>query len=58
VQSPGKERLLNRTVEPELKDYVRGVVGAFAKDDRILAGISGMSRIIGAAIRRKMLLPK
>ena len=36
VQSPGKERLLNRAVEPELKAYVQGVVGAFAKDDRIL----------------------
>jgi len=37
VQSPGKERLLNPAVEPELKAYVQGVVGAFAKDDRILA---------------------
>ncbi len=34
VQSPGKERLLNH--EPELEAYVKGVVGAFAKDDRIL----------------------
>lgn len=36
VQSPGKERLLNRAVEPQLKAYVQGVVGAFAQDDRIL----------------------
>jgi hypothetical protein len=36
VQSPGKERLLNKAVEPELKAYVQGVVGAFAKDERIL----------------------
>ena len=36
VQSPGKERLMNRAVEPELKAYVQGVVGAFANDDRIL----------------------
>ena len=36
VQSPGKARLLNTAVEPELKAYVQGVVGAFAKDDRIL----------------------
>ena len=36
VQSPGKERLLNRADEPQLKAYVMGVVGAFAKDDRIL----------------------
>lgn len=37
VQSPGKERLLNRAVEPELKAYVQGVVGAFGQDDRVLA---------------------
>ena len=36
VQSPGKERLLNPADEPKLKAYVMGVVGAFAKDDRIL----------------------
>lgn len=36
VQSPGKERLLNRGDEPKLKAYVVGVVGAFANDDRIL----------------------
>ena len=36
VQSPGKERLLNRADEPQLEAYVRGVVGAFANDDRIL----------------------
>ena len=36
VQSPGKERLMNRADEPQLKAYVMGVVGAFAKDDRIL----------------------
>src|SRR6202451_639805 len=36
VQSPGKERLRNQTDEPKLKAYVVGVVGAFAKDDRIL----------------------
>src|SRR5215472_1844944 len=37
VQSPGKERLMNPAVEPELKAYVTGVVGAFANDDRVLA---------------------
>jgi hypothetical protein len=36
VQSPGKERLMNRADEPKLKAYVVGIVGAFAKDDRIL----------------------
>jgi len=37
VQSPGIKRLLDPTVEPELRDYVTGVIGAFANDDRILA---------------------
>ena len=36
VQSPGKERLEDRSVEPQLKAYVQGVVGAFANDNRIL----------------------
>ena len=36
VQSPGKERLQDRRVEPELKAYVEGVIGAFAIDDRVL----------------------
>jgi hypothetical protein len=36
VQSPGKARLMNPAVEPELKAYVVGVVGAFASDPRIL----------------------
>ncbi len=36
VQSPGKQRLLNRADEPELEAYVKGVVGAFANDDRVL----------------------
>lgn len=37
VQSPGKERLLNPAVEPELKQYVTGVISAFASDPRVLA---------------------
>ena len=36
VQSPGKERLLDRADEPQLETYVKGVVGAFANDRRIL----------------------
>jgi hypothetical protein len=36
VQSPGKERLLDPTMENELKAYVVGIVGAFSNDDRIL----------------------
>ncbi len=36
VQSPGKERLLDRADEPQLEAYVKGVVGAFANDPRIL----------------------
>ena len=37
VQSPGKRRLLDKQVEPELAAYVKGVVGAFAEDQRVLA---------------------
>jgi Cellulase (glycosyl hydrolase family 5) len=36
VQSPGKERLMDKSVEPQLEAYVKGVVGALAKDDRVL----------------------
>ena len=36
VQSPGKARLLDKSVEPQLEAYVKGVVGAFANDDRVL----------------------
>ena len=36
VQSPGKQRLLDAAVEPQLKEYVVGVVGAFKDDPRIL----------------------
>jgi hypothetical protein len=36
VQSPGGAELSDPSYEPKLKAYVQGVVGAFAKDDRIL----------------------
>lgn len=36
VQSPGARALADPTQVPRLKTYVQGVVGAFAKDDRIL----------------------
>jgi hypothetical protein len=36
VQSPGAKGLADATQVPRLKAYVQGVVGAFAKDDRIL----------------------
>jgi hypothetical protein len=36
VQSPGAVALEDPTQYPRLKAYVQGVVGAFAKDDRIL----------------------
>src|SRR5713101_2911137 len=36
VQSPGAKALADPSQYPRLKDYVHGVVGAFAKDDRIL----------------------
>ncbi len=37
VQSPGKQRLMDPKVQPELEAYVKGVVGAFGQDQRILA---------------------
>src|SRR5271169_2068263 len=37
VQSPGAKALADPNQYPRLKTYVLGVVGAFAKDDRILA---------------------
>src|SRR6202163_3711838 len=36
VQSPGAKTLADPSQYPRLKEYVQGVVGAFAKDDRIL----------------------
>ena len=36
VQSPGKERLMDRKIEPQLEAYVKGVVGALANDERVL----------------------
>lgn len=37
VQSPGAAGLTDPAYEPRLAAYVTGVVGAFAKDDRVLA---------------------
>lgn len=37
VQAPGRERLEDASRYPLLRQYVEGVVGAFAKDERILA---------------------
>jgi hypothetical protein len=37
VQSPGATALADPNQYPRLKSYVQGVVGTFAKDDRILA---------------------
>lgn len=36
VQSPSRRRLIDRAEHPRLLAYVRGLVGAFAKDKRIL----------------------
>jgi hypothetical protein len=36
VQSPGARSLMDSSTYPHLKEYVQGVVGAFAKDDRVL----------------------
>lgn len=37
VQAPGRARLEDQSGYPKLREYVQGVVGAFAKDSRILA---------------------
>ncbi|ESQ84081.1 beta-1,4-xylanase [Asticcacaulis sp. AC466] len=37
VQSPGTAGLLDEAGWPKYESYVKGIVGAFAKDDRILA---------------------
>jgi hypothetical protein len=37
VQSPGAKALQDATQYPRLEAYVKGVVGAFAKDERVLA---------------------
>jgi hypothetical protein len=37
VQAPGRARLEDAAGYPKLREYVQGVVGAFAKDPRILA---------------------
>lgn len=36
VQAPGRARLEDASGYPKLREYVQGVVGAFAKDERIL----------------------
>ena len=36
VQSPGTARLFDPAVEPELRAYVTGVIGAFGNDPRVL----------------------
>jgi hypothetical protein len=37
VQSPGRRDLIDRANDPHFESYVKGVVGAFAKDNRVLA---------------------
>ena len=37
VQSPGAKELTDPAYEPKLEAYVKAIVGAFAKDDRVLA---------------------
>ena len=37
LQSPGGKALMDRAEEPRLETYVRGVVGKFGRDERILA---------------------
>ena len=68
VQSPGKKRLLDPAVEPQLKAYVQGVVGAFANDDRVLGwdvwnepdnqGLDSQEDVAAKVKRVDELLPK
>ena len=68
VQSPGKERLLDPAIEPQLEAYVKGVVGAFANDDRILGwdvwnepdnkGGDAIADLPAKVARIEILLPK
>jgi hypothetical protein len=68
VQSPGKRELLDDGYETKLKEYVEGVVGAFAGDDRILGwdvwnepdnGGGDVSSDVPAKVKRvNELLPK
>jgi hypothetical protein len=37
VQSPGRRGLSDPAYEPKLREYVHGIVGAFANDERVLA---------------------
>ncbi|MDB5490696.1 MAG: 1,4-beta-xylanase [Micavibrio sp.] len=37
VQSPGAKALADAAEHPRLENYIKGIVGAFANDDRILA---------------------
>src|SRR3984957_2332592 len=37
VQSPGRRELSDQSYEPALRAYVKGIVGAFANDPRVLA---------------------
>ncbi|HTS75088.1 MAG TPA: cellulase family glycosylhydrolase [Bryobacteraceae bacterium] len=37
MQSPGREALMDRREYPRLEAYVKGVIGAFANDPRVLA---------------------
>lgn len=45
VQSPGAKALQDPAQYPRLAAYVKGVVGAFAQDPRVLRGTFGTSRI-------------
>jgi Cellulase (glycosyl hydrolase family 5) len=68
VQSPGKARLLDVSVEPQLEAYVKGIVGAFANDDRVLGwdiwnepnnrGLDSAADLPAKVARVEVLLPK
>lgn len=60
VKSPGKTKLLNLFAEDQLKNYVTGIIGAFAHDSRILAWDmwNEPDNIEYGQIRIRFLLPK
>jgi hypothetical protein len=70
VQSPGAVALMDPAQEPRLEAYVKEVIGAFAKDDRILAwdlwnepdntngGSYNRQEPAGKVARVQVLLPK
>lgn len=68
VQSPGRRELMDQAFEPALEAYVKGLVGTFAADDRVLGwdiwnepdnGLGDKERDVPKKVERaNWLLPK